>query len=87
MGRVDSWTPEMRARAAGLKRAGFSNATIANKLGVSERSVKAHMHKMKVRRRLDGHGGRDMGGFAIGSIGLHLTEVVTTGVKEDDDDQ
>ena len=86
MGRQDSWTPEMRTLAAGLKRAGFSNAKIAERMGVSERSVKAHMHKMKVKRRLDGHGG-NRGKFGVGPIALGASDTIKeVWVKEYDND-
>lgn len=51
------WDAEMVARAAGLKRAGFTNKTIAERLGVTEKAVKGRMHKAKARVRLDGKGG------------------------------
>lgn len=51
------WDAEMVARAAGLKRAGFSAKVIAERLGVTEKAVKGRMQKAKVRVRLDGKGG------------------------------
>ena len=55
------WDAEMVARAAGLKRAGFSNKAIAEKLGVTEKAIKARMHKAKARVRLDGKSGNRLG--------------------------
>lgn len=51
------WDAEMVARAAGLKRAGFTAKVIAERLGVTEKAVKGRMHKAKARVRLDGKGG------------------------------
>lgn len=64
------WDAEMVARAAGLKRAGFTNKTIAEKLGVTEKAIKARMHKAKARVRLDGKsGGRfECGNFRSGRL-------------------
>jgi predicted transcriptional regulator len=75
----------MRTLAAGLKRAGFSNAKIAERMGVSERSVKTHMHKMKAKRRLDGRGG-NRGKFSLGPIALEAMDTVKeVWAKEDGD--
>lgn len=51
------WDEEMVARAAGMKRAGFSNKVIAERLGVTEQAVQGRMHRAKARVRLDGRGG------------------------------
>lgn len=55
------WDAEMTARAAGLKRAGFPAKVIAEKLGVTGKAVKARLHKVKARVRLDGKGGTHNG--------------------------
>lgn len=55
------WDAEMVARAAGLKRAGFSAKAIAEKLGVTDKAVKARMYKAKAYARLDGKGGNRFG--------------------------
>lgn len=52
------WDAEMVARAAGMKRAGFTAKVIAERLGVTERAVKARMHKARAHVRLDGSSGR-----------------------------
>lgn len=59
------WDAEMVARAAGLKRAGFSAKVIAERLGVTEKAVKGRMAKAKVRVRLDGKSG---GRFGCGNF-------------------
>jgi len=41
------WDEEMVARAAGMKRAGFSNKVIAERLGVTEKAVQGRMHRAK----------------------------------------
>jgi predicted transcriptional regulator len=51
------WDAEMVARAAGLKRAGFSAKVIAEKLGVTENAVSNRMSRAKARVRLDGKSG------------------------------
>jgi hypothetical protein len=51
------WDAELVARAAGLKRAGFTNKTIAERLGVTEHAIKARMCKVKAYARLDGKSG------------------------------
>lgn len=52
------WNTEMVARAAGLKRAGFTNKEIAERLGVTKNAVAARMHLAKAHARLDGRGRR-----------------------------
>ena len=70
------WDAEMVARAAGLKRAGFSNKAIAEKLGVTEKAIKARMYKAKARVRLDGKGGTHvrLGNFYGGRISAEIFE-------------
>ena len=70
------WDAEMTARAAGLKRAGFSAKVIAERLGVTEKAVKARMLKAKVRIRLDGRGGTHNGrsNFHSGRLTTDLFE-------------
>jgi len=53
----EPWDEELLARAAGMKRAGLSTATIAERLGVTLKSVTNRLSKIGARRRLDGHGG------------------------------
>jgi hypothetical protein len=48
------WTDEMKATAAGMKRAGLSAKVIAARLGVSVGAVNGAMHRVGARRRLDG---------------------------------
>ena len=55
------WDAEMVARAAGLKRAGFTNKAIAEKLGVTAKAVIGRMSKAGARVRLDGKGGTHFG--------------------------
>ncbi len=52
------WDAEMVARAAGLKRVGFTAKQIAERLGVSVGAVKGRMHKAGAHVRLDGKTGR-----------------------------
>jgi len=52
-----TWTEEMVATAAGMKRAGLSTKVIAARLGVSAAAVAAKMSKKKVRRTLAGKPG------------------------------
>jgi hypothetical protein len=68
------WDAEMVARAAGLKRAGFSAKVIAERLGVTEKAVKARMHKAKARVRLDGKSGTHVGrgSFQRGALSVDL---------------
>ncbi len=70
------WDAEMVARAAGLKRAGFPNKAIAEKLGVTEKAIKARMHKAKARVRLDGKSGNSNGrsNFHSGRLTTDLFE-------------
>lgn len=56
-GIVEPWDAEMFARAAGLKRAGFTPKVIAERLGVSVGSVKGRLSRGGVKSRLDGRGG------------------------------
>jgi orotate phosphoribosyltransferase-like protein len=44
------WNEEMVARAAGLKRAGFSAKVIADRLGVSVYAVECQMHHKRIKR-------------------------------------
>jgi hypothetical protein len=56
-GIIEPWDDEMFARAAGLKRAGFSSKVIAERLGVSVGSLRMRMQRGNVKARLDGRGG------------------------------
>jgi len=55
------WDAEMVARAAGLKRAGFTAKVIAERLGVSESAVSNRMRRAQARVRLDGKSGSHFG--------------------------
>ena len=67
----EEWDEEMVARAAGMKRAGFANAEIAKRLGVTENSVRYKLYSIKAKRRLDGSRGKATNGF-----GRHFFETV-----------
>ena len=51
------WDAEMTARAAGMKRAGFTAKQISERLGVTPKAVNNKMQKTNVRLRLDGKSG------------------------------
>jgi hypothetical protein len=53
-GKVENWDEEMYARAAGLKRAGFSQLEIAKRLGVPVGSVRARMRMLGVKSAIKG---------------------------------
>lgn len=76
------WTEEMVAIAAGLKRAGFSNDKIAERLGISKNSVRRKMETIKAKRRLDGHGG-NRGCYSVGPIVLEIYDAATIGIGHD----
>jgi DNA-binding Lrp family transcriptional regulator len=57
-GKIENWDEEMYARAAGLKRAGFSQPEIAKRLGVPVGSVRARMRMLGVKSAIKG---RSMG--------------------------
>jgi len=57
------WDEEMVARAAGMKRAGFTNAVIAKRLGVTTNSLGHKLAKIGAKRRLDGNSGKGHKGF------------------------
>jgi hypothetical protein len=48
------WTEEMKATAAGMKRAGLTTKAIAARLGITEKAVSHKLHQMRARKRLDG---------------------------------
>ena len=48
---------EMRAIAAGMKRAGLTNRAIAERLGISLQAAKTLCARLGAKRRLDGKGG------------------------------
>jgi DNA-binding Lrp family transcriptional regulator len=52
------WTAEMVAIAAGLRKAGFTNAVISERLGISKSAVQNKLHKLNVKSGLDGKGFR-----------------------------
>jgi hypothetical protein len=62
------WDEEMVARAAGMKRAGFTAKAIAERLGVTSKAVKARMYKAKARVGLDGKGGNRFSNFRSGRL-------------------
>ena len=74
-GRHEEWDDELVARAVGLKRAGFSNQQIADKLGKPLGSVKVRLAKAGAKRRLTGTGGR--GKAPVGRIMLDTMEANT----------
>ena len=51
------WTPEERALAAGMKRAGMTNKQIAKRLGRTPQAVGIRCCRQGSHRRLDGSGG------------------------------
>jgi predicted transcriptional regulator len=51
------WDAEMVARAAGMKRAGFTAKVIAERLGVTKAAVVARMSRAGAHVRLDGKTG------------------------------
>jgi hypothetical protein len=55
------WDAEMVARAAGLKRAGFTTKAIAERLGVTAKAVANRMYRAGARVRLDGKSGSHFG--------------------------
>jgi hypothetical protein len=67
-GKPEPWDAETFARAAGLKRAGFTTKQIAEKLGVSVSAVKNRMYRSGVHSRLDGRWGRFVSGFQYGPL-------------------
>jgi DNA-binding transcriptional MerR regulator len=71
-GKKEDWDDELLARAAGLKRAGFTLKQIAEKLDKPEGSVKLRLSRIGAKRRLNGNGGR--GPKPIGRIGLEMIE-------------
>ena len=50
MRRGTIWTDEMKATAAGMKRAGLTTKAIAARLGITEKAVSHKMHQMRARR-------------------------------------
>ena len=48
------WTAEMVAIAAGLRRAGFTSAMIAERLGVTKKAVHNKLRKVGSKSGLDG---------------------------------
>lgn len=44
------WTDEMKATAAGMKRAGLSATVIAKRLGVTPAAVSNQLHQLGARR-------------------------------------
>jgi predicted transcriptional regulator len=54
------WTDEMKAIAAGMKRAGFSAKAIAARLGVTPSAASNTTTRLGARRSLDGHHKRDL---------------------------
>ena len=64
-GKKEDWDDELLARAAGLKRAGFTLKQIAEKLDKPEGSVKLRLSRIGAKRR---------SGMYIGRIGLEMIE-------------
>ena len=73
-GKKEEWDEEMMARAAGLKRAGFSIAMIAERLGVSVGSVRNRLLRAGAKVRLTGTGGR--GSLKYGRRGLDVQDTI-----------
>jgi len=69
----EPWDAETLARAAGMKRAGITNAMIAKRLGVTESCVSNKLSKAKVKRRLDGRSGTGRLGYGR----IHIEAVDT----------
>ena len=76
------WNAEMVARAAGLKRAGFTAKVISERLGVTESAVKNQMKTKGVRSRLDRRGGGNRGIFLRGPIALAKIEATNESIQE-----
>jgi DNA-binding NarL/FixJ family response regulator len=74
-GRHEKWDDELLARAVGLKRAGFSNKQIGEKLGKPEGSVKNRLARVGAKHRLTGTGGR--GARPLGRITLATMEATS----------
>ena len=70
------WDAEMTARAAGMKRAGFTAKQISERLGVTSKAVNNKMQKTNVRSRLDGKGGMSshVHNFQTGRLTADLLE-------------
>lgn len=66
-GKAEDWDEEMYARAAGLKRVGFSQIEIARRLGVPVGSVRARMRKLGVKTTIKGRS-KTIGQFRCGPI-------------------
>lgn len=71
-GKHEDWTEEMVAIAAGLKRVGFTNKRIAERLGVSVGSVRCRVARAGAKARLTGTSGKPAA--KIGRIGLEMVE-------------
>jgi hypothetical protein len=89
-GKHEEWDDELLARAVGLKRAGFSNKQIAEKLGKPLGSVKVRMARVGAKRRLDGKSGSriapPIGRMALDTItsGDATTELLGTSSTTED---
>jgi DNA-binding Lrp family transcriptional regulator len=86
------WDAEMVARAAGLKRAGFTAKVIAERLGVTIPAVRNRMRKAQARVRLDGKGGNYCGhnNFQNGPITadiMHKVQLVDEYLERPEEEQ
>ena len=63
----EDWDEEMYARAAGLKRVGFTQIEIAKRLGVPVGSVRARMRMLGVKSTMKGRI-RGVGKFQYGPM-------------------
>lgn len=66
-GKAEDWDEEMYARAAGLKRVGFSQTEIAKRLGVPVGSVRARMRQLGVKSAIKGRS-KPVGQFRCGPL-------------------
>ena len=66
-GKAEDWDEEMYARAAGLKRVGFSQIEIARRLGVPVGSVRARMRMLGVKTAIKGRN-KGIGQFKCGPL-------------------
>ena len=73
---------EMRAIAAGMKRAGLTNRAIAERRGISTRAAKTLCASLGAKRRLDGRGGSHYSG-ECGRVLAHATRFAHFGDEGD----
>lgn len=71
------WDPETAARAAGMKRAGFTNKQIAERLGKTISSVSTRFARTRLRRSPRVHAGR-LGRLGLARAGLSINEEIAS---------